>query len=105
MKIAMAMADKIGGEKEVGYVNTHGTSTPVGDVQELGAVNRVFTEKGYQPFVGSTKSMSLGRSLQECVFNLGNHQMPSPYAINSQILSDQPAVPQVRARLGRCGRP
>lgn len=58
MKIAMAMADKIGGEKEVGYVNTHGTSTPVGDVQELGAVNRVFTEKGYQPFVGSTKSMS-----------------------------------------------
>ena len=68
MKIAMAMADKIGGEKEVGYVNTHGTSTPVGDVQELGAVNRVFTEKGYQPFVGSTKSMSLGRSSQECWF-------------------------------------
>ena len=58
MKIAMSQADQIAGEKEIGYVNTHGTSTPVGDVQELGAVNRVFTEQGYQPFVGSTKSMS-----------------------------------------------
>lgn len=42
MKIALKMADEIGGEKEVGYVNTHGTSTPIGDVQELGAVKRVF---------------------------------------------------------------
>ena len=29
--MAMAMADKLGGEKKVDYVNTHGTSTPVGD--------------------------------------------------------------------------
>merc|ERR1712061_237767 len=48
----------IGGEKPVDYVNTHGTSTPVGDVQELGAVKRVFEPLGYQPFVGSTKSLS-----------------------------------------------
>lgn len=58
MKLALAMADKIGGEKQVDYVNTHGTSTPVGDVQELAAIKRVFDEKGYQPFVGSTKSLS-----------------------------------------------
>ena len=45
---------------QVDYVNTHGTSTPIGDVQELGAVKRVFEAKGYQPFVGSTKSMPLG---------------------------------------------
>mmetsp|Transcript_72885 Transcript_72885/g.170718 ORF Transcript_72885/g.170718 Transcript_72885/m.170718 type:complete len:492 (-) Transcript_72885:4-1479(-) len=74
MKIAMSMADRIAGEKEVGYVNTHGTSTPVGDVQELGAVNRVFTEKGYQPYVGSTKSMSghaLGAAgVHEAIYSL-----------------------------------
>ena len=58
MKMAMAMANEIGGEKEVGYVNTHGTSTPVGDTMELKGIKTVFTEKGYQPFVGSTKSLS-----------------------------------------------
>merc|ERR1712072_1022669 len=74
MKLAMAMADKIGGEKKVDYVNTHGTSTPVGDVQELGAVKRVFTEKGYMPFVGSTKSLSghaLGAAgVHEAIYSL-----------------------------------
>lgn len=58
MKLAMAMADEIGGKRPVDYINTHGTSTPVGDVQELGAVKRVFQSLGYQPWVGSTKSMS-----------------------------------------------
>jgi len=58
MCLAIDMANQIGGEKEVDYVNTHGTSTPVGDVMELGAIKNVFTEKGYQPYVGSTKSLS-----------------------------------------------
>jgi len=58
MKMAMEMADRLGGEKQVGYVNTHGTSTPVGDTMELSAIKTVFTEKGYMPFVGSTKSLS-----------------------------------------------
>lgn len=58
MKMAMAMADKLGGEKKVDYVNTHGTSTPVGDTMELGGIKTVFTDAGYQPFVGSTKSLS-----------------------------------------------
>merc|ERR1712187_602359 len=74
MKLAMAMADQIEGEKKVDYVNTHGTSTPVGDVQELGAVKRVFTEKGYMPFVGSTKSLSghaLGAAgVHEAIYSL-----------------------------------
>ncbi|KAI2505343.1 beta-ketoacyl-ACP synthase [Fragilaria crotonensis] len=47
-----------GGEKPVEYINTHGTSTPVGDIMELGAIKNLFTEKGYQPQVGSTKSLS-----------------------------------------------
>ena len=58
MKMAMAMANEIGGEKKVDYVNTHGTSTPVGDTMELKGIKTVFTEAGYQPFVGSTKSLS-----------------------------------------------
>ena len=38
MELAMKMADELGGKKQVDYVNTHGTSTPVGDVAELKAI-------------------------------------------------------------------
>lgn len=58
MKIAMADANSRAGEKPVEYINTHGTSTPVGDVAELGAIKRRFDEEGYKPMVGSTKSLS-----------------------------------------------
>eukprot|EP00584_Thalassiosira_punctigera_P002130 CAMPEP_0172531440 /NCGR_PEP_ID=MMETSP1067-20121228/4848_1 /TAXON_ID=265564 ORGANISM="Thalassiosira punctigera, Strain Tpunct2005C2" /NCGR_SAMPLE_ID=MMETSP1067 /ASSEMBLY_ACC=CAM_ASM_000444 /LENGTH=455 /DNA_ID=CAMNT_0013315819 /DNA_START=282 /DNA_END=1649 /DNA_ORIENTATION=+ len=58
MELAMAEADKNNGEKPVEYINTHGTSTPVGDLAELGAIKRLFDKKGYQPNVGSTKSLS-----------------------------------------------
>ena len=42
---------------DVQYINAHGTSTPVGDVAELGAVKQVFGE-GTTPAVGSTKSLT-----------------------------------------------
>ena len=58
MELAMDEADRHGGAKEVEYINTHGTSTPVGDLAELGAIKRLFEKKGYQPNVGSTKSLS-----------------------------------------------
>lgn len=58
MKICMDEANERGGKKEVEYINTHGTSTPVGDVMELGAIKRRFDEEGYKPYVGSTKSLS-----------------------------------------------
>ncbi|KAJ1458303.1 thiolase-like protein [Pelagophyceae sp. CCMP2097] len=58
MRDAMAMADALGGKKEVDYINTHGTSTPVGDVKELGAIRNAFADKGYYPNIGSTKSLS-----------------------------------------------
>jgi len=74
MKMAMAMADDIGGEKKVDYVNTHGTSTPVGDTMELNGIKTVFTEAGYQPYVGSTKSLSghaLGAAgVHEAIYSL-----------------------------------
>ncbi|MEO7251085.1 MAG: beta-ketoacyl-ACP synthase I [Arenimonas sp.] len=47
-------------EAPIDYLNTHGTSTPVGDVAELGAIREVFGEK-VPPF-SSTKSLS-GHSL------------------------------------------
>lgn len=56
MRDALAMADFIGGEKPVDYINTHGTSTPVGDVKELAAIRSVF--EGQNPHIGSTKSLS-----------------------------------------------
>ncbi|WP_150538350.1 beta-ketoacyl-ACP synthase I [Actinobacillus vicugnae] len=44
----------------VEYINVHGTSTPVGDVKELGAIKNVFGENS--PAISSTKSMT-GHSL------------------------------------------
>ncbi len=43
--------------RRVGYINAHGTSTPVGDVSEVEAVRRVFGE-GETPPISSTKSMT-----------------------------------------------
>ena len=43
--------------REVGYINAHGTSTPVGDVGEIEAVRRTFAGRA-QPLVSSTKSMT-----------------------------------------------
>ncbi len=33
------------GNRKVGYVNSHGTSTPVGDISEVEAIRRVFGEE------------------------------------------------------------
>ena len=43
---------------EVDYLNTHGTSTPLGDVAELKAIQKVFGEAAYQLNISSTKSMT-----------------------------------------------
>ena len=56
----------------VDYINAHGTSTPVGDVAELGAVRQVFGDQ--PPMISSTKSLS-GHSLgaagvQEAIYSL-----------------------------------
>ena len=45
---------------EIDYINTHGTSTPVGDIAELKAINEVFSSNS--PAISSTKSMT-GHSL------------------------------------------
>jgi 3-oxoacyl-[acyl-carrier-protein] synthase-1 len=56
----------------VDYINTHGTSTPVGDVAELKAIKELF--KSDAPIISSTKSMtghSLGATgVQEAIYSL-----------------------------------
>ena len=49
-----------GVEGKVDYINTHGTSTPVGDTKELEAIREVFGVNGLQqsPAIASTKSLS-----------------------------------------------
>lgn len=57
---------------EVDYINTHGTSTPVGDVAELKAIKELF--KNDTPIISSTKSMtghSLGATgVQEAIYSI-----------------------------------
>ena len=67
MRLALA-----GLNDQVSYINTHGTSTPVGDISELKAIRAVFGEA--LPKISSTKSLtghSLGDTgVHEAVYSL-----------------------------------
>ena len=64
------------GIDQVDYMNTHGTSTPVGDVKELEAIRAVFADNKYgpMPHIASTKSLSghaLGAAgVNEAIYSL-----------------------------------
>jgi len=67
MRLAMQGLDA-----PIDYLNTHGTSTPVGDVKELGAIREVFGDN--TPAMSATKAMtghSLGAAgVQEAIYSL-----------------------------------
>jgi 3-oxoacyl-[acyl-carrier-protein] synthase-1 len=52
----MALKDAGIGIKDIGYINAHATSTPVGDGKEAEAISRIFGD--VKPYVSSTKSMT-----------------------------------------------
>ena len=54
----LALEDAGIGVEDVDYLNAHGTSTPLGDVAELVAVQRLFGENAYKMNISSTKSMT-----------------------------------------------
>jgi 3-oxoacyl-[acyl-carrier-protein] synthase I len=70
MRLALSTLPK---GRKVDYINSHGTSTPVGDVTEMEAIRRVFG-KGSTPPVASTKSLtghSLGATgVHEAIYSL-----------------------------------
>ncbi|MBT1687327.1 beta-ketoacyl-ACP synthase II [Dawidia soli] len=44
--------------EDIDYINTHGTSTPLGDIGEIRAIQKVFGEHAYKINISSTKSMT-----------------------------------------------
>lgn len=56
MKNALHDAEMI--PTEIDYINVHGTSTPLGDISEVKAIESVFGEHAYKLNISSTKSMT-----------------------------------------------
>ena len=83
-----------GVDSKIQYVNTHGTSTPVGDVKELGAIKEVFGDD--LPAFGSTKSLTghaLGAAgVHEAIYSLlmMEHKFLAP-SINVEEVDEQAA--------------
>ncbi|WP_394130112.1 beta-ketoacyl-ACP synthase I [Shewanella maritima] len=96
----MALADV---DTPIDYVNTHGTSTPVGDVREIEAIREVFADN--IPPIGSTKSMTghaLGAAgVHEAIYSLimMNNDFIAP-SINVENLDENaqgiPVVTELR---------
>ena len=78
--------------QEIDYINAHGTSTPVGDIAEINAIQEVFNSQN--PFLSSTKSLT-GHSLgatgaQEVIYSMimMNKGFISP-SINVEAVVDE----------------
>ena len=74
MQLAIMGFDGKGINRNINYINGHGTSTPVGDIAELNAINNVFKDSDKIPILTSTKSLT-GHSqgatgVQETIYTL-----------------------------------
>jgi len=81
-----------GVEGKVDYLNTHGTSTPVGDVKELGAIQEVFGHDS--PAISATKAMTghaLGAAgVHEAIYSMlmMEHNFVAP-SVNVETLDEK----------------
>ena len=98
MKMALATS-----KNKIDYINTHGTSTPVGDIKELNAIGAVFRDN--IPMISSTKSLS-GHSLgaagvHEAIYSLlmMEHNFISASANISQLDEQAKAMNIVQRRI------
>ena len=94
--IELALSEAGLGIGDVDYINTHATSTPVGDLSEINAILRV--SKGVNPraFISSTKSMTghlLGAAgaVEAIISLLSIRDQVIPATINTETLD--PAIP------------
>ncbi len=81
--MALALQDAHLQPKDVDYINTHGTSTALGDIAELKAIKEVFGEHIYEMNLDSTKSMTghmIGAAgaveAMACILALKNGMIP-----------------------------
>ena len=79
----VALADAGVDASAVGYINAHGTSTPLGDKAEVGAVKRLFGDHAYKLAMSSTKSMT-GHALGAAG---GIETIPTIMAIHEGVLA------------------
>ncbi len=106
---AMRTALSIAGitPEQIDYVNTHGTSTPLGDIAEITAIKNVFGDHAYKLNISSTKSMTghlLGAAgvVESIACLLALQQQTVPPTINCDNLDPQidinvtPNTPQKR---------
>ena len=63
--------------EEEDYINVHGTSTPVGDISEVKAIQEVFGKHAYELNISSTKSMTDRKSTRLNSSHTDSSRMPS----------------------------
>lgn len=90
--------------EEVHHINTHGTSTPLGDIAEISAIEKLFGEHAKNININSTKSMTghlLGAAgaIEAIATILAIHNSMVPPTINH--FTDDPEIPQLNFTFGK----
>lgn len=90
--------------EDIHHINTHGTSTPLGDIAEISAIEKLFGEHAKNININSTKSMTghlLGAAgaIEAIATVLAVHNGVVPPTINH--FTDDPEIPQLNFTFGK----